>query len=254
MTVINSTVIAHSIWNDNPIVTLSLTYPRFIHGELMTHRVFSRNAMSSRAVPVQKMIDQVRNDPFMPMHWGANQPGMQAREELTGDDLELAKENWRLAAVEAAGRAEAMMVCGLHKQIANRVLEPFQWMHTLVTATDWSNFFKLRCHPDAEPHFEMLANAMRASIQGSAPIERRLHLPYADEHTFDAFMVSAARCARVSYNKHDGTPADPEEDRQLAMKLLASGHLSPFEHCAVAGEGRFANFTSWQSYRNAQGY
>lgn len=251
---INSTVIAHSIWNDNPIVTLSLTYPRFIHGELMTHRVFSRNAMSSRAVPVQKMIDQVRNDPFMPLHWGANQPGMQAREELIGDDLELAKENWRFAAIEAAGRAEAMMVCGLHKQIANRVLEPFQWMHTLVTATDWSNFFKLRCHPDAEPHFEMLANTMRASIQGSAPIERRLHLPYADEHTFDAFMVSAARCARVSYNKHDGTPADPEEDRQLAMKLLASGHLSPFEHCAVAGEGRFANFVGWQSYRNAQGY
>lgn len=254
MTVINSTVIAHSIWNDNPIVTLSLTYPRFIHGELMTHRVFSRNAMSSRAVPVQKMIDQVRNDPFMPLHWGANQPGMQAREELIGDDLELAKENWRFAAIEAAGRAEAMMVCGLHKQIANRVLEPFQWMHTLVTATDWSNFFKLRCHPDAEPHFEMLANAMRESIRSSMPVERRIHLPYADESYVDAFMVSAARCARVSYNKHDGTPADPAEDRELARRLLSAGHLSPFEHCAVAGEGRFANFTGWQSYRNAQGF
>lgn len=254
MTTISSTVIAHSTWNGKAIVTLSLIYPRFIHGELMTHRVFSRNAMSSRAVPVHKMIDQVRHDPFVPLYWGKNQPGMQAREELTGDELQLAQANWRYAAIEAANRAEAMNAAGLHKQIANRVLEPFQWMHTLVTATEWDNFFALRCHPDAEPHFQQLAYAMRDSIAASVPVDTSVHLPYASLKTSQAFMVSAARCARVSYNKHDGAPADPTEDYDLAVKLRDAGHLSPFEHCATAAHGPHANFVGWRSFRNTMGY
>src|SRR3982751_4152926 len=111
---IAATMIAHSInpYTNKELMTMSLVYPRFIHSEFMTHRVFSRNAMSSRAVPVQKMIDQVRNDPAMPIHWGSNKPGMQAGEELTGEDLRLAKSHWEAAAVRAASHAEMMMNLG----------------------------------------------------------------------------------------------------------------------------------------------
>ena len=76
-------VIADSISESGKrITTFQLKYPRFIHSEVMTHRVFSRNASSSRAIPVKKMIEQVRNNPAMPIHWGANQSGMQAKNEL----------------------------------------------------------------------------------------------------------------------------------------------------------------------------
>jgi len=65
----------------NPLITIHARYPRFIHAELMTHRCFSRNARSSRAVPVQRLINEAEANPVIPWHWGKNQPGMQAFEE-----------------------------------------------------------------------------------------------------------------------------------------------------------------------------
>ena len=117
------------------ITTLQLRYQRFFHSELLTHRSFSRNSSSSRAIPVAKMIEQVRNDPAMPVHYGANQPGMQAKAELEGEDRENAVRAWEQAAYYAALVAEQMAELGLHKQVANRILEPFQFMSTVVTAT-----------------------------------------------------------------------------------------------------------------------
>lgn len=251
------------------LITLQLMYPRFIHGELMTHRVFSRNAMSSRAAPVQKMIDQVKDDPVIPLHWGANQPGMQADAELGEHERKIVEGAWRMAAKNAANAAQVMSDFGLHKQIANRVLEPFQWMHTIVTATEWQNFFDLRLTPAVEPHMRKLAEAMHDAIESSPAIPRKLHVPYVAPEEFkqfedtdeDALMrVSAARCARVSYSNHDGTAPDFMKDMALARKLATSRHASPFEHCAVAQEGDlldeigshkwFANFRSWRSLRH----
>ena len=238
------------------LTTLQLKYPRFIHSEFMTHRVFSRNASSSRAIPIAKMIEQVRNDPAMPIEWGTNKPGMQAGDPV--DNPERAVLSWRMAALEAAYRAEKMAELGLHKQLVNRVLEPFQWMHTIVTATDWDNFFTLRDHPAAQPEIAALARSMRTAMQLSKPDTQFWHIPYVGieeapiHNRNDVLMVSAARCARVSYLNHDGTNPDWERDLALAEKLLEAKHMSPFEHQAFALDDpyeRSGNFRGWCQFR-----
>ncbi len=250
------------------LTTLELCYPRFIHSEFMTHRVFSRNSMSSRAVPVAKMIDQVRTNPAMPIHWGANQKGMQAAGEIT-DTME-AGQQWRMAARQAADRAETMNEIGLHKQVVNRILEPFQWMRTIVTATEWDNFFALREHPDAQPEFQALANAIHAAMDESTPVNRgrpgyssdavTWHLPYIMPGERDYYLasvlpkLSAARCARVSYLTHDGEKPRVDADLDLFERLVGSDpqHASPVEHQAYPAADKAAasgNFFGWTQYR-----
>lgn len=256
------------------LTTFVLEYPRCIHGEVMTHRVFSRNAMSSRAIPVKRMIEQVRKDPFIPHWWGSNQPGMQAGAEVSPARREEARHEWLRAAEHAAYFAESLSDLGLHKQLVNRLLEPFQWMKTIVTATEWENFFDLRDHPDAEPHFQALAKAMRQAMRESTPVVRGSdfkkvydwHLPFVrtEERTAQsgngatgAFLlakISAARCARVSYLTHDGENPSIERDLGLFTKLAGSRpiHASPLEHAAFAHEdGRvfFGNLKGWVQLR-----
>lgn len=233
------------------LLTFELQYPRCIHGEVMTHRVFSRNAMSSRAVPVAKMIAQVRDDPFVPQVWGMNQAGMQASAVADEETEFKARCAWLLAAENACQTAEYLNELGLHKQIVNRLLEPFQWMRTIVTATEWENFFSLRDHPAAEPHFQRLAKAMREAAEKSNPTIRGMdsgpsqmwHLPYIRDEERQKFesqrqlaKISAARCARVSYLTHDGRVPDVEEDLKLYERLAGSApiHASPLEHQAYA--------------------
>lgn len=246
------------------ITTMQLCYPRFIHAEFMTHRVFSRNASSSRAIPVAKMIEQVLSNPAMPIHWGKNQPGMQAAVEHDasvdlGEHFDhcgslTIQEAWRKAAEQAAIIAEAMSKAGYHKQVVNRILEPFQWMHVIVTATEWGNFFELRDHEDAQPEIRHLAQLMKLAMDGSIPdILKRddWHLPYVTEGDIVdlqelavstgenwedlARSVSAARCCRVSYLKHDGTRASLQEELDLCERLVGARpiHASPFEHQAT---------------------
>lgn len=264
--VIIAAVVADSVSpHGKRITTLQLKYPRFIHSEFMTHRVFSRNSASSRAIPTAKMIEQVQNDPAMPIYWGLNQPGMQATKEH--DDPDTAMVWWKCAAIDAAASATLLNNLGLHKQIVNRVLEPFQWMHTIVTATEWDNFFELRCHPDAQPEFQSLARAIRTAMNNSTPVERHgpveyaasWHLPYVfdeERRTLPVSVlpkISAARCARVSYLKHDGTEPSAEVDLTLFERLVGGVplHASPIEHQAVpAGLDRCSrNFRGWCQYR-----
>lgn len=263
---ITATVIADSISTfGRRITTLQLRYPRFIHSEFLTHRVFSRSSASSRAIPVAKMIEQVQHDPALPVHWGLNQPGMQAHTEYSDPDS--AKNAWVEAARAAASHAQNLANLGLHKQIVNRVLEPFQWMHTVVTATEWANFFELRCHPDAQPEFQALACAIREAMAVSIPVNRvtglqridSWHLPYISqeerENTRYALLpkISAARCARVSYLKHDGSAPSIEEDLALFERLVGSRpmHASPCEHQASAASSLTCsrNFLGWLQYR-----
>ena len=239
------------------LTTFQLRYPRFIHSELMTHRVFSRNAMSSRAVPVAKMIAQVRDNPAKPIHWGMNKPGMQATEEVPAASAE---HLWHKAANLAADVAEQMVKLNLHKQVANRILEPFQWMNTIVTATEWDNFYSLRAHPDAQPEFQRLAVMMRDAMQASFPVmlvSGEWHLPYIQDHELigttphDLRKVSAARCARVSYLTHDGRKPELHEDLAL-FDRLAGGvplHASPLEHQGTPGAYDCGNFKGWTQFR-----
>lgn len=226
------------------ITTFQLKYWRAIHSEFMTHRVFSRNASSSRAIPVSKMIQQVRENPAGPIHWGKNQAGMQASEEITGYSRDWAMQLWKMAAHKAANYAEDLMHQGVHKQVVNRILEPYQWIHVVVTATEWDNFFSLRAHPDAQPEIQDLAFRMQLAMEDSKPDllnEGEWHLPYLtpkEKYNLDtdlAKQVSAARCCRVSYLKHDGSQANVEEDLALCKRLAGSQpiHASPFEHQAT---------------------
>ena len=221
------------------LTTFQLRYPRFIHSEIMTHRVFSRSASSSRAIPVSKIIEAIEDEPAIPSEWGKNQKGMQSREHLDEETSLSAKKEWAIASRLAINQAKALNNLGCHKQIVNRVLEPFSHISVIITATDFNNFFSLRCHPDADPTMQELAYKMREEYNKSQPVKldrNEMHLPYlsfSDRSLQNAPLISAARCARVSYLTHDGDKCNVNNDLELAKKLLESRHLSPFEHQAV---------------------
>ena len=260
---ITAKVVAHSRVAGAPdLITLQCRYPRFIHAEFMTHRVFSRNASSSRAIPIERMIQDVIDNPAMPVAWGSNKPGMQAGEELP--HWEIARDCWLDARDATVERAKEMMNLGAHKQIVSRLLEPFGHISVVMTATEWKNFFDLRCHPDADPTMRALAEAMRDAIAGSTATDTDdtcgWHLPYISETemrqpftNMTLAMISAARCARVSYLNHDGTNPDIEKDLTLAKRLFESKHMSPFEHQARAtgdeGTALWGNFVGWDQHR-----
>lgn len=241
---ITAKIIAYSrAPNGQLIVTFELEYQRFIHGELMTHRLFSRNAASSRAIPVATIIDQVRNNPAMPIHWGQNMPGMQAKTQLPERELEIVQDQWKSAAINAANSAATMAGYGAHKQIANRILEPFQWMKTVVTATCFENWFWLRDHADAQPEIRALAVAMLEQLDSQDPVELTpddWHMPYFGEGYWlldcgipldHALAISSSCCAQVSFRKLDDTL---EKALMIYDRLVESEpvHASPFEHCA----------------------
>lgn len=239
------------------ITTLELVYPRYIHSELMTHRMFSRNASSSRATPLAVTLEEVKNDPVFFDYVGKNQSGMVAGEALKPEELDAFREEWETLAYQVASRVEYMSErFGIHKQTLNRALEPFLRIRTLVTATEWDNFFNLRLAPDAQPEIRMLAEAMRDSMAISKPNLGDYHLPYIEDYDPNNendwgkyHKISVARCARVSYGRLDGKANSKEEDLALFARLRAGGHLSPFEHAAYTLDGRHANFNGWKSLR-----
>lgn len=277
---IDAKILLHSRCRDNEIITWELTYPRFIHSELMTHRVFSRNSASSRAIPVKETLRAVWRNPAVPVHWGANQSGMQAKRELEGLRLRIARRIWLLARLPAIVLVWLLTKVGLHKQVANRMLEPWLHMTIVMTATEHENWFKLRNHGDAQPEIHELAAQMWKLRKDSEPYSLRpgdWHIPLltGDErayyfnsvlhwqHNFpdgDArgvaretsalLKTATARCARASYIKHDQVKGK-EADRVLHDKLKDSGHWSPFEHCAVALETDewIGNFQGFKQYR-----
>lgn len=259
-------IIADSITKENiRLTTFLLRYPRFIHAELMTHRVFSRNASSSRAIPVLKIIDDVLEDPATPVHWGKNQSGMQAFEELDEPSQLMAKAEWQSAMYKAVDAARALAKIGAHKQLVNRILEPFAHITVVVTSTNFANFFSLRSHPDAQPEIKVLSDMMKDAYQNSRPDvlhEGEWHLPFVTYKDFQLadvavrcgtykdikktifvpdiltnllIRVSVARCARTSYTLHDGKETTFEADIALYDRLLASEplHASPAEHQAT---------------------
>jgi thymidylate synthase ThyX len=257
---ISAEIILDSINRDgNRITTFKLVYPRFIHAEIMTHRVFSRNAASSRAIPTKKMIERVRESPAVPCEWGTNNSGMQSKELMSDEDAKACLEIWERAREAAIGEMIKMKNYNPHKQIINRLIEPWLNIEVVCTATEWDNFYALRDHEDAQPEFRELAKAMRAAHKSSTPIDRNWgewHIPFIkqdeeDIDIYDKLKISTARCARVSYLNTDGEN-DIEKDYALHDRLVGTKpvHASPTEHQAVAlRSGEFRNFQGWQQYR-----
>lgn len=257
-------IIADSI---NPegsrVTTFLLTYPRFIHSEFLTARMFSRNSASSRAIPIEKMIEQVRTNPAMPVRWGLNGKGMQDHGAFESEgSISACKTAWKLAAESAIGQATYLRNHGLHKQIVNRVLEPFMWMTTLVTATEWENFYSLRLHKDAQPEFQHLAHIMLRTYLASQPTPKawgEWHIPFGDKVSDPnvsletRLKIATARAARTSYLTMDKDHS-VEKDIEMHDRLAAAGHWSPFEHACWASSARSdSNFRGWQQYRKQFG-
>lgn len=285
MTVALVTVIADSISEQSiRITTFQLRYWRPIHSELMTHREFSRCAGSSRARKSQAIIDQVRRNPWMPVEWGKDQAGMQAKQLLDGLPALKVHDSWLQAAYDASEAAQVMNDIGAHKQIVNRILEPFTYIDVVVTSTSYDNWFGLRDHPDADPTIRDLAVKMRKAYNSSEPkllFPGEWHLPYMstydwiDAQEYVALndfedeklavlevvkKVSTARCARTSYKAHDGTNTTVAMDLALYDRLVGSEplHASPTEHQAtpdiLVGNNwvrpdLHGNFTGWKQFR-----
>lgn len=287
---ISAKMVADSISDDGVrLSTMEIKYHRFIHAEFMTHRMFSRNASSSRAIPVSKMLKSISLEPAFPIHWGANEPGMKATKEhndkvwaspdcVTSKDWISRDGAWATAADHAVDIAGEFAQAGYHKQIVNRLTEPFQFITVVVTATEWDNFFDLRLHKDAQPEIHELARVMKEVMVGSYPLpvgNSDRHLPYITTKEQgilsleNATKCSVARCARVSYLNHDKASPSLNDDIKLHDMLLKSKHMSPFEHIAwpieniheidkgvthittcTKPEYWSGNFRGWVQYRN----
>lgn len=239
--------------------TLEVTFPRFVLAEFNTHRSFSRNSASSRAVPTTKLIERVERDPAVPLEWGLNKSGMSATDVLSSEAAKAATRAWLDARDDAVAHARRLLDLKVHKQELNRLLEPFLWHTVIVTATEWENFFELRCAPNAQPEIRAAALRMRGAIDASRPRpvgDGEWHTPLLqeDEAVLDVEVrkqISAARCARVSYLTHEGA-REIAKDLELYERLKSDRHLSPFEHVATpSDDSRFhANFRGWIQMRS----
>lgn len=292
---IRAEIIADSISPEGErLTTLKLRYPRFIHAEAKTHRLLrigtaevemlqevgfmddpnlSRNASSSRAIPVERLIQDVIDDPVDPIYWGKNRAGMQAREEINETEKRWAQNGWNAARQNAIRSAKILASYGVHKQTINRIIEPYCHINVVVTATEWDNFFALRLHPDAQPEIQELARQIQKVMVESEPVglfPGEWHLPFVNEDLCNAPLsvrkrVSAARCARVSYLTHDGRTPSIEEDLDLydRLALASPPHCSPLEHQATPdvptkdgweNPHLHANFRGWVQHRKLAGF
>ncbi len=291
-------IIADSISPDQQrLTTIEATFPRYILSEINTHRVFSRNSASSRAIPTTNRIRAVLDDPVIPLEWGANKPGMQAESLLSAEDASTAEHNWLVSRDLAVLGATALIGISsikdielservhdlrahhlgahfkdtyagpnvtVHKQVVNRLLEPFLWHTAIISSTEWENFYALRNHEFAQPEIKHTAQLMQASMEESEPEPLgygEWHQPYILENERQSLpqeilsKLAVARCARVSYETHDTGKIDIDKDIALHDLLASSGHMSPFEHIArpITEEQLTAetsgNFKGWHQYR-----
>lgn len=265
-------IIADTVNPDVPesrITTFEVYAPRYLLAEVNTHGVIAKSAASSRAIPVKKRIEMVRNEPWVPDVFGKNRPGMQSVEALDDAAQVEARKIWNFAIQDAIKHAEALKETDVHKQFANRVLEPYTYYSGVMTGTEWDNFWWLRISEDADPGFKVLATKMKEAYDASKPVERRHHLPYITDEELGwkdinaLMLVSSARCARVSYvSLETGKLSTFEEDLALVEKLTkpTGAHLSPFDHAATADQienGKFwrypqlhRRFWGWIPYRH----
>lgn len=236
--------------NGSRLTTIVCTFPRFILAEFNTHRVFSRNSASSRAIPVKKRIKMIEENAFVPLAFGKNQRGMSSSEDLQGEEAALAEKAWREACEDAVKHARKLSDLGVHKQFANRILEPFAWHTVITTSTEWDNYWALRISEHAQPEIHRVSQAMKDAFDTSDPeklIPGDWHLPLIFEEDYEECTnqdgvdyellakISCARCARVSYLTHGGVRS-LDKDLELFERLASRGHMSPLEHAAFVGE------------------
>lgn len=267
--------------DDNRLTTMEVTIHRYMLPEFNTHRKFSRNSASSRAIPFAKMVEKAKTSNVYPTHWRREQRGMQGGEIITDPaKADLLRAGWDRAREAAIRQAEFLASHGVHKSVVNRLLEPFLPHTIIVSSTDFSGFFEQRCNPQAQDDIRVAAEAMRAAYEASTaqPLDYgNWHTPYitpediaqADAEEYIGYsrdalfkQISTARCARVSYLTQDGN-REWDKDLVLYNRLVTAkpGHWSPLEHVATPtnpAAGLFfttlGNFDGWQQLRHREEY
>ena len=271
-TLITAKVIADSINETGQrLTTFELEFPRLILSECNTHGAIEKNTSSSRAIPVSKMLDHILEQNLKPIYFGSKKSGMQAGEELTGEDLQCAKDVWESALKNAVGQANQLDALGVAKEVTNRITEPYQLIKAVWSATDWENWFNLRLEKDADPNICMLAYKMYEAMSKSVPVllkKGEYHLPYVGKYDIpvaysdlggyeyetgynvfyydkeryrtiehcmtleEAIKYSVASCASVSYRATDMTLDKAEKIWNMLVKSEVV-HASPLTHVAT---------------------
>ncbi len=242
------------------IATFVITIPKFLQAQINSHRALSRNSGSSRAIPAKTIRRRVIENPFIPVEFGHNQPGMRGGKEVSGIRLFLAKKCWLWARFIPCTFHYVGEKLNLHKEVLNRLIEPWMFTEVVLTATEWNNFIKLRSDNAAQPEIQIIAKEIDIYLQNEKPQILKVgewHLPFISREEFIKYdlvssqKISIARCARVSYKLYDGSSSNIEKDVALCDKLIKDGHWSPFEHIAMATGSfdRSGNFVGWKQYR-----
>lgn len=259
---INAKVILDSVSPQGiRLTTIECTFHRFILPEVNTYRTFSRSAKSSRAIKLKDRIDEVRNNPAIPLYWGREQIGMVAKEELSEQEKVQAEILWLEAAEDAVAYAEKLSEMQVHKQTASRILEPFLWQTNVISSTEWDNMLKQRIHPDAQPEFKVLAEEIKKALDDSVPNFVNLgewHLPYItlrEKQTYNLETLqkaSVARVARTSYGKKKEWNIDKDIELENRLFTADPKHYAPYEMIATPTfmphvEG---NFKGWRQLRH----
>ena len=265
-TSITAKVVCDSISeNGVRLTTFEIEYPRIVMSEFNTMRAISKNSSSSRAIPVSKMLEHTKQVNLKPIYFGSKKSGMQAGDELSGVELEQAKGVWEASLRNAVESSEMLDNLGVAKEVTNRLVEPFQLVKVVCTATDWDNFFNLRLHPDSDPNICMLAYKMYQAKADSKPqslYEGEYHTPYVkalreetgslcyydnDDNYLtlaDAIKISAASCASVSYRTEGMTLEKAGKIFDMLVKAEVI-HSSPFEHIATPIRDQSKNVNDW---------
>ena len=273
---INAEIVLDSVFEGYRLTTMSVRMPRFLLPQFNTHRAFSRNAASNRALKFNQVRTSIILHPYIPEYYPVEDRGMVPKEELCAEDAKNAFDLILDLRDQALETTKKLAELGLHKSVTNRYLEPFMWTNVLVSATEWDNFFNLRIHGDAQAEMRLVAEAMRDALEASNPVERGIHLPYISDaldltesfsELFEAgelgmfkdmllfrVAISAACCARVSYFRNTAVMSeDVKKTFRLAKRLVEDVfHASPFEHTAFCCEDSKAwrNFKGWRQFRH----
>lgn len=256
---VNLITYSEAVDTQKRLATFVLKIPKFLWGHIISHRALSRNSASSRAIPAKWIRKNVLQNPFLPVYFGENKPGMQSGNALKGVKLWTAKKIWLWSRYVPVFFHYLGEKIGIHKEVVNRLIEPWLMVDIIITATEWSNFISLRANEAAQPEIQYVAEQINNLLNKQFPTKLQTgdwHIPFILEKEKDLDIetkkkVSAARCARVSYSLFNGKTSDIDSDLRLCEKLSSSGHWSPFEHVAQAldKKERIGNLIGWKQYR-----
>lgn len=242
------------------IATFIITMPKFIQAQINSHRMLSRNAASSRAIPAKIIRQRVLKNPFIPVEFSKNKAGMRGGDHFTGIELFFAKKIWLYARYIPCFFHYMGEKLKIHKEIINRLIEPWMFTEVILTATEWENFLKLRIDNSSQPEIQFIAKNIKNILETEKPFILKTgeyHLPFISQEEKEKYSIeelkkiSTARCARVSYKLYDGRDSSLEKDIQLCEKLITGGHWSPFEHITtpLSNLEQSGNFIGWKQYR-----